>query len=95
MAVGTVFVGRGGGWSDGRRETALHIDMAIRKQITPQRASFCCGGGANRVDFGTQDWYTRLPRAHEKCLILLGFCDRSGNPSRSAGRPEKTNGINS
>src|SRR6267142_4485878 len=29
---------------------------------------------------------TRMPliRACKKCLILLGFCDRRGNPSRSA-----------
>jgi len=35
----------------------------------------------NPVDFGTQDWYTRRPRACKKCLILLGFCERCGNPS--------------
>ena len=38
----------------------------------------------NFVDFGTQDWYTQRPRACNKCLILLGFCGRRGNPSLSA-----------
>jgi hypothetical protein len=46
-------------------------------------------GGANAVDFGTQDWYTRPRRACKKCLILLGLCDRRGNPSLSANRKNK------
>jgi hypothetical protein len=50
---------------------------------------YCAMGGANPVDFGTQDWYTRRPRACKKCLILLGFCERSGNPSLSAKPSQK------
>jgi hypothetical protein len=46
-----------------------------------------------RLDFGAQDWYTRRHRACKKCLILLSFCDRRGNPSLSAtsvlSRPSK------
>jgi hypothetical protein len=38
----------------------------------------------NPVDFGAQDWYTLRYRACKKCLILLGFCERRGNPSLSA-----------
>jgi len=30
-------------------------------------------GGGKSVDFGTQHWYTRLPRVHEKWLILMSF----------------------
>jgi hypothetical protein len=45
---------------------------------------YCATGGAILIDFGTQDWYTRRPLACKKCLILLGFCERRGNPSLSA-----------
>jgi hypothetical protein len=45
---------------------------------------YCAMGGANPIDFGTQDWYTSCLRVCEKCLILLGFCGWRGNPSLSA-----------
>ena len=38
-------------------------------------------GRAKRVDFGTQDWYTRLVRANDKPLILLHSLKLRGNPS--------------
>src|SRR6185437_460987 len=61
-------------------------DLAEGLQITtnPNCLFWRAVDGAKSFDFGTQDWYTRAHRACEKCLILLGFCDRRGNPSLSA-----------
>jgi hypothetical protein len=66
---------------------ALPTDIALSqacgyrlKSNIAQRAERCW------LDFGPQHWYTRLSPAHKKCLILLGFCNRSGNPSLRSER---------
>jgi hypothetical protein len=46
-------------------------------------------GGANTIDIGTQDWYTRNHRAYNKYLILLDLSKLRGNPSLSANTPLK------
>ncbi|SIN99192.1 hypothetical protein SAMN05443247_01241 [Bradyrhizobium erythrophlei] len=72
---------------DRRREASLKLKSrgALDHQITgPIHDPFWRGRGEKSVDFGTQDWYTKRPRANNKCLILLSFWKRRGNPSLSA-----------
>jgi hypothetical protein len=68
---------------DDVRSTALSGTLGRRLQMSVTRSKADISD-RNPVDFGAQDWYTRPHRACKKCLILLGFCESCGNPSRSA-----------